>query len=189
MHRRRWQGLLVVMTLVSSACATFDVTTDHDPTADFGRFKTFAFAGLVAAEQGGLYDNSLMHKRVETAVVRELTGKGLQHVEADQRPDLSVYYWIGVKETQRITGGGPVAGVHGWRGYGWGAGYGGGITTYEYQKGTLILDLVEPAKKELVWRATIVGVLEDTVGKNIDLGNRAITRAFQDYPPRNQARQ
>jgi hypothetical protein len=186
MYRRRWYSLLVAVMLALSACTAFDVKTDHDPTADFGRFKTFAFVGLVAAEKGGLYDNSLMHKRVETAVVRELTSKGLQRVEVGQHPDLSVHYWIGVKDTQRIEGGGPAAGARGWRGYGWGAGYGGGITTYEYQKGTLILDLVESAKKELVWRATIVGALEDTAAKNIDLGNKAITRAFQNYPPKHR---
>lgn len=189
MDYRRLKWLLVVVALGLPACTTFDVKTDHDPTADFDRFKTFAFVGLVAAEKGGLYDNSLMHKRVEAAVVRELTSKGLQQVPAHQHPDLSVYYWIGVKETQRIEGGGTAVGAHGWRGgYGWGAGYGGGVTTYDYQKGTLILDLVEPANKELMWRATIVGALEDTVAKNIESGNNAITKAFQDYPPKKQGR-
>ena len=73
MDYRRLKWLLVVVALGLPACTTFDVKTDHDPTADFDRFKTFAFVGLVAAEKGGLYDNSLMHKRVEAAVVRELT--------------------------------------------------------------------------------------------------------------------
>ena len=33
------------------------------------------------------------------------------------------------------------------------------IPTVEYKEATLILDLLEPAKKQLVWRATIVGAL------------------------------
>ena len=71
-----------------------------------------------------------MHKRVEAAVVRELTSKGLQQVEAHQHPDQSVYYWVSVKEAQRIKVGGRAVGALVWRdGYGWGAGYGRGVTT------------------------------------------------------------
>ncbi|HSA86562.1 MAG TPA: DUF4136 domain-containing protein [Nitrospira sp.] len=68
--------------------------------------------------------------------------------------------------------------------YGWGAGYGGTVTTYDYTGGTLILDLVEPTKKELIWHATIVGALQDTPKENIELGDKAIAKAFESYPPK-----
>jgi uncharacterized protein DUF4136 len=48
----------------------------------------------------------------------------------------------------------------------------------------LILDLVEPTKKELIWRATIVGTLQDTPQENIELGDKAIAKAFESYPPK-----
>jgi hypothetical protein len=48
----------------------------------------------------------------------------------------------------------------------------------------LILDLVEPTKKELVWRATMVGTLHETPKDNIELGNKAIAKAFESYPPK-----
>jgi hypothetical protein len=57
------------------------------------------------------------------------------------------------------------------------------VTTVEYKEGTLILDLIEAAKKQLVWRATIVGTLQDSTKDNVELGNQAIAEAFQDYPP------
>ena len=47
----------------------------------------------------------------------------------------------------------------------------------------MILDLVEPAKKQLVWRATIVGTLQDSSKDNVELGNKAIAKAFESYPP------
>ncbi|GAB1721609.1 MAG: hypothetical protein NTNFB01_05050 [Nitrospira sp.] len=52
----------------------------------------------------------------------------------------------------------------------------------------MILDLVEPAKQELMWRATTGGAPEDTVGNNIEIGNNAITKTFQDSPPKKQER-
>ncbi len=68
---------------------------------------------------------------------------------------------------------------------------GGGIRARghdEYRNGALILDLVEPAKQELMWHATTGGAPEDTVGNNIEIGNNAITKTFQDSPPKKQER-
>lgn len=188
MQGKRTVYLLILMLAVS-ACNTFKVQTDHDSTADFSAFKTFAFGGPAEMNKGGIYDNTLTYKRIESAVVRELTAKGLRQVGVDEPQDLRVHYWVNVLDKQRVEGGGTSVGVaRGPRGgYGWGAGYGGGVTTYDYKEGTLILDLIEPAKNQLVWRATIVGTLEDSTKDNVDLANKAIAKAFQDYPPPTKA--
>jgi hypothetical protein len=185
MHRRRTVCLLLILGWVLPACNAFKVQTDHDSTADFSAFKTFAFAGLTEANRGGIYDNTLTHKRIESAVVRELTAKGLRQVGLDEPQDLLVHYWISVLDKQRLENTGTTVGVaRGPRGgYGWGAGYGGGVTTYEYKEGTLILDLIQPRQKQLVWRATIVGTLQDSTKDNVELGNEAIAKAFESYPP------
>ena len=189
MKRRYRECLLMVLALGLWACTSFNVQTDHDATADFSAFKTFGFAGLADVNKGGIYDNSLMQKRIESAVVRELTAKGFRQVGVDEHPDLLVHYWVNVQDKQRLESGGTSVGVaRGPRGgYGWGAGYGGGVTTVEYKEGTLILDLVEPAQKQLVWRATIVGTLQDSAEQNTELGNKAIAKAFEDYPPNKKA--
>ena len=172
---RIWRSTLcVVMVLFwAQACTTIDVKTDFDPSADFTRFHTFAFAGLTDITKTGLLDNSLTRKRIEAAVSRELTKKGLQEVKMDARPDILVHYWLGTKDKQRVQGtSGPSAGYYGrgggyyGGGYGWGASY-SNVTTYDYTEGTLILDLVEPEKKELQWRAIMVAILEDTAQENI----------------------
>lgn len=185
MHRCITVSLLVILTCALQACNEFKVKTDYDSTADFSSFKTFTFAGLATENKGGILDNSLMNKRIESAVVRELTGKGLRQVSLDEPQDLLVHYWVNIQDKQQLQSTGPTVGVARgpYGGYGWGAGYGGGVTTYEYKEGTLILDLIEPAKKQLVWRATIVGTLQDSTKDNVELGNEAIARAFQDYPP------
>jgi len=185
MRYRRIECLLIGLALGLSACNEFKVQTDHDVTADFTMFKTFAFAGLADVNKGGIYDNTLMDKRIESAVVRELTAKGLRQVGVGDPQDLLVQYWLNVQDKQRLESGGTSVGVARgpYGGYGWGAGYGGGVTTYDYKEGTLILDLIEPAKKQLVWRATIVGTLQDSTKDNVELGNKAIAEAFESYPP------
>lgn len=180
-----WSFPFALLLISLGACTTFDVKTDHDPSADFTAIKKFAFVGLADAEKGGVHDNSLMHKRIESAVARELTDKGLRQVNLNQQPDVLVYYWYSAKEKQQIQSTGPTAGAYRYRGgYGWGAGYGSTVTSYDYTEGTLVLDLVEPTKKELIWRATIVGTLQDTPKENIELGDKAIAKAFESYPPK-----
>jgi len=171
-----WLSGVVAMLLVFAAgCVSPDVKTDFDPTVDFSRFKTFAFSGLTDLDQRGMLDNSLMRQRLENMIGRELQQKGLTQVGLEQNPDLLVHYWVGVKDKQRSTG--PA-----YSGYGWGPGY-SGVSTYEYREGTLITDLIEPTKKNLVWRTTIIAELEDSTKENVELSEKALKKAFADYPP------
>jgi hypothetical protein len=57
------------------------------------------------------------------------------------------------------------------------------VTTYEYQEGTLIVDLAESSKNELVWRAKIVAILQDSPEENLEMVNKGVAKAFEGYPP------
>jgi hypothetical protein len=175
---------LLMLWICFYGCTGPNVKTDFDASEDFTKFRTFAFSGLTDLNKGGVFDNSLTRTRIESIVGRELNKKGLQEVGSEQGPDLLVHYWVGVQEKQRVQSTGPAVGA-----YGWGGGYRGGmgysnVSTYEYKEGTLIVDLVQPLKKELVWRATIVADLQDTTQENIKMGEKAVAKAFENYPPK-----
>ena len=170
--------LIVPALLIALGCAGPTVRTDFDPEADFGTFRTYAFSGMTDVNQSGLLDNSLVRKRVERMVGRQLTNKGLREVALSDNPDLLVYYWLGRKDVQEVHGTGSVVG-----GYRWGTGY-NNVTTYTYTEGSLVVDLVTPAKKELVWRASTLGELTDSKEKNFQMADEALAKAFKNYPPK-----
>ncbi|MDF0651123.1 MAG: DUF4136 domain-containing protein [Nitrospira sp.] len=175
-------GVAAMFVACAAGCTSIDVKTDFDPAVDFSRFKTFAFTGLTDLNKTGVLDNSLMRHRLETMIDRELRQKGLTQTSLDQHPDLLVHYWVGVKDKEQLQSRpGNEASNWGER-YGWSTSY-SGVSTYEYREGTLITDLVEPASKTLVWQATIVAELKDDVKKNIALTEKAIKKAFENYPP------
>jgi Domain of unknown function (DUF4136) len=174
---------IVTALFTLQACTSIDVQTDFDRSADFSKFHTFAFAARTDIDRSGSPDNSLMRKRMESILARELESKGLQQVGIDQNPDLLVDYWVGIEGKQEVQKFGAVAGPRARR---WG-GASDRVTTYDYKEGTLVVDLVETRKDELVWRATMVADLKDSTRDNIELGNKAITKAFKDYPPSNSA--
>ena len=87
--------LLVVFSLIAfTGCAGPTVRTDFDPEADFGKFRTYAFAGMTDVNQGGVLDNSLVRKRVERMVGQQLMNKGLHEVGLSDNPDLLVQFFV-----------------------------------------------------------------------------------------------
>jgi hypothetical protein len=174
---------LALGLLAGGGCVGPKVQTDFDSSAEFSAFRTFAFTGLTDRDQNGVLDNSLLRKRLEEMVGQQLTAKGLRQVGLEDHSDLLVHFWVGVKDKQRVESTGVRGGAYGGR-YGWRTGYyGGEVTTYEYQEGTLIVDLVESSKKELVWRAMIVGTLGNSPEKNAEMANKGVATAFENYPP------
>jgi len=89
---------LALGLLAAGGCAPGPkVITDFDPSAEFSAFRTFAFAGLTDLDKGGVLDNSLMRKRIEEMVGQQFIAKGLRQVGVEDRPDLMVHFWVGVK--------------------------------------------------------------------------------------------
>jgi hypothetical protein len=174
MLTRRAEWLLLMILLLScSACATFDVNTEYEAAADFSRYKTFVIADPADIGEERTADEAVLKDRIEPAISKQLRARGLRRIDTNRNADLSVYYWVNVTATQRRA----------WRsGYGRGPSYGGAISR-SYREGTLVLDLVEPTKNALVWRATINAPLKDSRSKNLDLAVKAVEQAFDDYPP------
>jgi hypothetical protein len=171
---------LALGLLAAGGCAGPKVFIDFDPSAEFSAFRTFVFVGPTDRDQGGPLDDSLLRKRIEETLGRQLTAKGLRQVGMEDSSDLLVDFWVGVKDKQHVESKGMAGGASGGR-YGSGAGYSGG--TYEYREGTLIVDLAESSKKELVWRATIVAILRGSQEKNLELADKGVAKAFEDFPP------
>jgi Domain of unknown function (DUF4136) len=175
---------MTLLVIALHACTTPDVRTDFDATKDFKTFHTYAFTGLTDLSKNGILNNSLTRNRIESVIAQQLAKKGLRQVPLDQNPDLLVHYWIGVKEKQELVSSGPTVGAYR---YGSGAGY-SSVTSIDYKEGTLIVDLIEPPKNELIWRSMIVSQLEDSSQENMELANKGVAKAFENYPPSKPAR-
>jgi hypothetical protein len=61
------------------------------------------------------------------------------------------------------------------------------MTTYSKVvelQGTLVIDLVDSRKKELVWRGTATDTLSDEPEKNAQKIEKATEKLFKKYPPK-----
>ena len=210
MNIRLLISCLALGLLAAGGCAAGPkVITDFDPSAEFSAFHTFAFSGITdRGREIGVSDNSPLRGRIKEMIDEQLAAKGFRQVSMEDHPDLLVHIFFGVKDKQHVQSTGMTPGPYG-PGYGWGPGYygrglgyyGRPVEAYEYhdgewdranssrvtihedREGTLIVDLAESSKKELVWRAVIKAVLGDNLEKNFEMANKGVAKAFKSYPP------
>jgi hypothetical protein len=172
---------LFLATFLAATSAHAKVQVDFNPELDFSQYKTFAFIGGVENLVALQVNPDLINDRVHRAVTRELTGKGLREVTAEQNPDLVVRYWANSSSQVNIaaTGNwgpyGPYIGSYwGWVYY--------TVTASSKREATLLLDLIDPHKKDLVWRLFLIRQLSNT-DKDWKKANQDFDKAFESFPP------
>jgi hypothetical protein len=164
-----------VVLLAPSLALAQKVSFDFDKTADFSKFKTYAL------KDGTKVGDPLIDNRIVAAIEAELAAKGL--TKKDDGPDIAVVYHVAFDKQKDIT---TFSSGYGY-GYRWGGGWGTtDVRVNEILVGTLIIDVADATKKEVVWRG--MGVKEvDTQAKaekrdkNI---NAAVKKIMQNYPPK-----
>lgn len=169
--------LIAALVLVPAALVAQKTSFDYDKTANFATFKTY---GL---KDGTKVGNPLIDNRIVAAIESELAAKGLK--PSAEKPDITVIYHVAFDKQKDITafstGGGPY-------GYRWGGGWGGttDVRVNEILVGTLVIDVADANKNEVVWRG--MGVKEvdvqakaDKRDKNI---NAAVKKILKDFPPK-----
>ena len=149
---------------------------DFDKTADFSKYKTYAL------KDGTKVGDPLVDNRIVAAIEAELAAKGL--TKKDDGADIAVVYHVAFDKQQDIT---TYSSGYGGYGYRWGGGWGTtDVRVNQILVGTLIIDVADAVKKDVVWRG--MGVKEvdpqakaEKREKNI---NAAVKKIMQNYPPR-----
>lgn len=161
--RRNVWGTAILGALLSiSACSSApDIRVQHDPTADFGQYKTYNYyadAGPDGTSYQGLFTQYMI-----VAIDREMQSRGYQKTDD---PDLLVNFNANFADKTKVTTSPSMSGGY----YGYRGGYYGGMGGYgmatqtnvrQYTEGTYNIDLVDARKQKLVWEAVYVGKVND----------------------------
>ena len=178
-HMLSIKRLAPAVVLALAGCSSLRVQTDYDHNVLFDQFKTFAFANdphrvhsdkPVAGEES-LVNNSIVRARVRDAISANLAAKGLRLVDKD--PDVLVAFYVSARPVTTLTRDYSWGGDYGYgfdMGYGCGFGYGHENDPWDYgyrfepispeldldirnyEEGTLLIDLIAPKDKRLLWR-------------------------------------
>ena len=154
------------------ACSTLTTAVDYDHTVNWSQFHTFQLA------EGTKDPITFTQKRIDDAITSQLTSKGWQAVGAN--PDIMVFTHA-VRGEQKQWNATSMGGGWGYRGWG---GMGGMTTATETSipTGTLVVDLVNPKSKELVWRGTASDQISASGAEQGQIQD-AVTQLFKNFPP------
>lgn len=133
--------------------------------------------GIPFAARTGSGD-PMVDQEVRRAVDEQLAQKGL--ARTDGTADLIVVYHVALREERAIN----------LTGFGWesSGGYRDGSVqgqTSSIAVGTLVIDLYDSARKQLIWRGDVTKTVElkRDPNKNYKTLQKAMTKLFKNYPP------
>ena len=146
-----------------------DVRFDYDRAANFSAYRTYQWANSKA----GHATNQLMDQNIQRAIDAQLVLKGLQRVE--NGGDLVVSYQAALDQEKEFNGLGTGPRF-------WGTTR---VTSSTIDIGKLVVDLFDPAKKQLVWRGAASKSLDikKDPDKNYQNLQKAMAKLFKSYPP------
>lgn len=167
-------GALAMPTSAMAAKPQIQWNQDYD----FSQVETFMWQD--SAGQSLAQSQPFLHEHIINALEYQLTASGLREVESNA--DVIVTYY-GSTETNyslQSTSFGYGFGGYGMGGWGYhGYGMAGPVSTTtrvnEYERGTLVVDIVDPNSDELVWRGTVSDI---TVSDSLEKMQKYVDKAI-----------
>jgi hypothetical protein len=170
-----WQ--LITLLLTAAACSPdiSKVVIDYDNEAEFSEYDTYFWSDEFLQNQTNqpIYYNSLVKKRIKTAVESEMNGRGYRLDSIS--PDLLINSHMVVDERTEVR---SSPSVYGYGFYGM-----DNIRSVNYTEGTLVIDIIDRSDKQLVWQGYYTGkILEATKPEEKSQAIRdAVSLIFQKY--------
>ena len=151
---------LMTFLLLAAATAT---SVEYDPQVDFSRYETWSWHRAAAPAA-----NSLTDKRIREAIENALAARGISRVDRDGTM-LVAYH---ASKTIEIDLAPLKSGV---------ASTPTGIRYVE--KGSLVVDLLDAASGDVVWRGHAVGALRFGPSEIAEQVKAAVEKLLENFPP------
>ncbi len=166
--------LLLLVAVGMMSCSPATVKYDYDREASFSNYKTYRWLQIRRNQSDAPMGRgtSLLEKHIRQAVDKELAEKGYRLVQ-ERDVDFLVAFHAGVREKIDVTR----YGYGSWR-RPWQA-----VTVRRYKEGTLVLDVIDREKKQLVWRSWGSSVVNDPA-KRDELIREAVHKMLAKFPPK-----
>jgi len=183
MQKSRFLAGVLAVLLAPVVLSAQKVSYDFNKDANFAAYKTYA------QKDGTKVGQQLIDDRIASAIDSAMAAKGFTK---SSTPDVIVIYHVAFDKQKDIsTFSSGYGGGYGPYGWGWGGGMGGMTTTQvrDILTGTLVIDLADAKKGQMVWRG--MGVKEVDTQAKPEKRDKSITNAvnkiFKNYPPKQKS--
>ena len=175
-------GLSILLTAVSGFAQKVQLVVDH--SAGFSNYQTYRFMPGRTLKGNQILESKALNSRIMGAMRRTLAAKGMREETNNADADLYITFSVGSK-TRTSRNGSRRFSSRGAFGYPAQRTLNDALSkpkpNYQYErKGILVIEIVDAATNQPVWRATCTGRF-DPYSKQENFYNVA-QKAFKKYP-------
>ncbi|MBQ4848850.1 DUF4136 domain-containing protein [Pseudoalteromonas sp. MMG012] len=175
--------ILAASVILISACSNTP-DWDYDKSVKFTNYKTFSWSADADLKNNGgnAYQiNDLMEKRVRNAIIEAMLKHNIKLVESENA-DVLVNYHASVDSKIEADSFNTSYSAR-WN-Y-WGFGYQTQTHAREYDVGTLVIDVIDKASNQLVWRGAKEGRLRNKQNpeQRTTSVNKTVFAILENFPP------
>jgi Domain of unknown function (DUF4136) len=177
-------ALIATLLLVTACESGPKVRANYDKGVDFSQYKTFGFESPLGTDRAGY--TSIVSQYLSATTRRELEARGLRYDEAS--PQLLVNFNAKLSDKLRADSV-PSTGYYGGGYYGYRTGYYGAWPMYNetvvttYTEGTLNIDVVDAARKQMVWEGVAVGSVSEKAASNLQPAlDKVVVKILTKFP-------
>ena len=151
----------------ASCATTYQVTSDYERAVNFSAFKTFQILKQKNSFPAGA--NPINKQRIDRAILKEMN---TLNFDTSTNPDLLVAWFVKVKNVKDVNVYHDYYGRWNRRDY---------VEVNNYQEGTLIIDIIDRAKKQVVWHGTASDRVYDHMPNVEEKINEVVYAMFRKF--------
>jgi hypothetical protein len=174
----------LILFVFQTACSPrFRIGSESAPDANFSTYKTFRKdnRNLFTKRSNPILNSELTKKRIDFAIAQELKAKG--YTEVEENPDLIFNFQTETRYKQDVQQTNPNPGWGYWNM--WGNPFPNQTFVRNYEETTLIIDIKDARRNELIWQGWIVGELRYTENDWNKRLNEVVKKAMERFPLKN----
>ena len=157
--------LLTAVTLTAQ-----DVRYNFMPKTDFSKYRTYKWVKI-----GDAHPDQILDAEIKQSVDSQLAAKGMTKTDSD-KADLYIGYQTAVDQEIQWDA---------WGARSFGSGM-GSWTSSTISIGTLVLDMYDPGREQLVWTGQATKTIDPSSNpeKNLKNLDKAVAKLLKNYPPK-----
>lgn len=179
----RAAGALAALVLLSACTTAIEATTDFDSSFDFADIKAVAIQPVDRVGLSAIKVSDMQINRINSALAEELQRKGFEMVDDNAAADAYLTWHLVTEERTDVRTYNSMSYYNCWR---CGPSV-SDVSVRQYTQGTFIVDIIDPARNQSVWRSVIQSRLQSNPDHSSpEAAQRRATAAkaiFAEFPP------
>lgn len=187
MPNTRYNALLALAlaTLITACSSTPTATMDFNPDFDFSVVEKVAIQPIHRTVESQTILSDMQIGRVDASLTAELERRGFEVVESNADADLLLAWHLVTQERTDIRTFNTSTRYNCWNCRRMGMSTGPDVSVRQYTQGTFIVDMIDPAGLQAVWRSVFQSRMRNhsDPARAAEARDAAVTAALADFPP------